>query len=294
MSKGLWDSISAFAEIPLLCLVAAAVYYGLPESVIFAYKHGLDWAGPILVIVEGIQLTRCITYSGKRIVKLIDDHPENLSIMKGLVVGGSLLCYIICGYLAYNLYISPAMDVSFASFISSALTLLVVLNVLSVFIENGVLTDAALLSLYVLLCCRFALLQSANQLDVMEKAVQNGFLSAIFGNLHIRVNRVFTSDYLLASTLSGVALFTLSFPTEILEEEDIGSLEEEQSIIWQILKDAVYKILGVALYTHLILQLAGHIATYSVLWRIAQVVLCISYYFMSLMQQKYAYHDHYE
>lgn len=42
----------------------------------------LLFKGPILVLVEGIQITRMITLSGKKIVKLIDEQPDYFSVLK--------------------------------------------------------------------------------------------------------------------------------------------------------------------------------------------------------------------
>jgi len=294
VSKGLWDSISAFAEIPLLSLISCGVYYALPNSIITLYQYALNWAGPILILVEGVQLTNCIVLLGKRSMRWIEENPDNLTIVKVIVVGGSLMCYLICGYLAYKTFGDPSINVPFASFISIVITLLIVLNVLSVLTEKSVLLDAAILSVYVILCCRFAVLHYGNELIKTERQTNPAsFLDSLLGNFSASITHVFSIDYLISTALSGAALFTLSLPSEILSGDEETGLETEQGVLWQIVKDALFKVLGITLYTHLILQLVGHIPTYSVMWRIAQVVLCMVYYLLSLVPFKST-HEHYE
>eukprot|EP00026_Physarum_polycephalum_P010353 Phypoly_transcript_10514.p1 GENE.Phypoly_transcript_10514~~Phypoly_transcript_10514.p1 ORF type:complete len:227 (+),score=10.84 Phypoly_transcript_10514:507-1187(+) len=226
---------------------------------------------------------------------MIGDHPEYLTFFKILVVGGSLMCYMLGAYLAYNIFTSPAVNIPFASFVSSAITLLLVLNVTSIFKDGAVLSDAALLLVYVLFCCRFALLQLTNVV-IVESSNQGGWLSGLTGLFSMNVTRVFTTDYILSILLSGLALFTLAFPSEILEDEDIGHRESEKGVIWEIVKDAIFKLLAITLYTHLILELVGHITTFSVWWRVFQVALAIVWYTLTLFGQELfaEQHEHYE
>jgi len=281
INKDFWDSISVLAEIPLLCAVAIASYYALPDGVIVLYKHALDWAGPVLVIVEGLQLTRCILFSGKFVMKLAEDYPDKLPLIKVLVIGGSLVCYLISTYLAYTMYAGSSINIAFASFISSLVTILLVLNVLSVVTDNAVLTDAALLSVYTLQCCRLALLQYT----ASEQKAPSGFFTSVLSNLQVTFDRIFTTDYLLASALPVIALVTLSLPIMHTSADDDGFSYggQEQSTAWQILKNCIFRVLGLTLFTHLLLHLVGHITTFSVFWRVAQVIFCVSYYSLTLL-----------
>jgi len=117
-------------------------------------------------------------------------------------------------------------------------------------------------------------------------------LSAFYSSAN--VSRVFTADYALSILLSGLALFTLAFPAEILDDDDVGHRDSEKGIIWEIVKEAIFKLLAIALYTHLVLELVGEITSFSVWWRIFQVVLAITWYILSLFGKNLYEHEHYD
>jgi hypothetical protein len=53
---------------------------------------------------------------------------------------------------------------------------------------------------------------------------------ALPGFFNMNVTRVFTTDYVLSILLSGVSLFSLAFPAEILDDEDGGHRDEPEKV----------------------------------------------------------------
>ena len=146
----------AFTEIPA---IFASVYFGLktlPEWLAFPYQWTLLASSPLFVLLEGISSMVIILECGERCSDALGDSSNSI---KALV---ATICFGVFGvsfYMINEIYLSGLLSIASArykyiisfisSFIASVCTILIGLTALTIFVEHGTITDAAMLCLYV-------------------------------------------------------------------------------------------------------------------------------------------------
>lgn len=136
-----------FAEIPL-CL--AGIYLGLqwlPGWVVRPYEGLLLAISPIVTILEGLASMVIITSAGQGLSDFLHDRSAAWQAFFGAVCVG---LYSVSSMVIFSLYYSGQVStLATASLVAVVLTLVGVLSAGTVMLEHGVITDAALLFLYV-------------------------------------------------------------------------------------------------------------------------------------------------
>ena len=136
----------AFTEIPA---IFASIYFGLkvlPDWIAAPYQWTLLTASPLFVLLEGVCSMIIILECGERCSDVLADASN---FLKGLVAA---VCFGIFGtsfFMIFDIYKAGLLGVMSASFVASVGTIIIALTVLTVYVEHGTITDAAMLSLYV-------------------------------------------------------------------------------------------------------------------------------------------------
>jgi len=156
LTKNKLDSITWLIELPLFFGISLAVYFLIPHFVLVAFGNLLIWAGPFLLLFQSIQMVRVIMYGSDRSVTKIYESPEKYETLVKLgVISISIASYLVCGLMVYHLYQHPAMNVGLSSYVAVLCTAIITLSIIVVFfVEQGILSDIALISLFVVFYCK--------------------------------------------------------------------------------------------------------------------------------------------
>jgi hypothetical protein len=127
-----------------------AIYTGLqwlPAWLLQPYETLLLSSSPVIIMLEGLATMVIIITSGQGLADFLFDRSD---VLKALLVLACIGIYGISSLTIFSIYqaglIKALLD---ASLVAVSLTLIAVLSVATLMIEHGVLTDAALLFLYV-------------------------------------------------------------------------------------------------------------------------------------------------
>lgn len=264
----------------------------MPHIIEIAYGNFLQYAGPVLLILEGIQIVRVVMYVSRTTVNKITDYPQYENLIKGSIVVVSMISLVASGSIFYHLFVHPALTVPLASYLSVISTFLFVLFFGTVFlVEGGIISDVSLLALFVAFVARSALLEQP-----LLHEQQGGFASVFQGNyalsliaqtfqigtVQVNFNQFFTFDFMISALLAISTI--LSFPllwNPPASEFDVKDEDEEDKVSFQ---KNLFSVLLVMLYTHVLLTASGNIAPAGVLWRVAQSGITILFYCYKLVK----------
>jgi len=234
---------------------------------------------------EGIQIVRVIMYLSRTLVTKMQINPDHEIPIKAIILGGSILCYIISIYIVYNLYQHPAINVPLSSYLAALCVILVILSLVAVFVvEAGIISDIAIISLFVIFIARSAFLEQPIQSSngIFDSFYHFNYIVNMFngsfqiGTTKVNFSQFFSFDFLISALLAISTL--LSFP--VLWEESDDELaqtdeEEENQVSFQ---KNLFSVLLVMLYTHVLLTATGNITPSGVVWRILQSVVTLIFY----------------
>ncbi len=141
------DRVFHFAEIPL---ALGAIYYGLqhiPVCIVQPYETVLLSISPLITIFEGLATMIIIVSSGQGLSSFLESRPAIYHAFFGAICLG---LYTVSTMAIFSLYYSGQIHTLVtASLVAVILTLLAVLSIGTVMLEHGVVTDSALLFLYI-------------------------------------------------------------------------------------------------------------------------------------------------
>lgn len=127
-----------------------AIYTGLqwlPPWLLQPYERLLLSSSPLLVMLEGLATMIIIISSGQGLADYLFDKSD---LLKVFLVLACIVIYGISTLTIFSIYQAGLIKfLSDASLVAVSLTLIGVLSVATLMIEHGVLTDSALLFLYV-------------------------------------------------------------------------------------------------------------------------------------------------
>lgn len=295
-----WGEALLFVELPCIFTLVSVVYAGMPELVVSLYHSLLQFSGPLALILVSIQLPRIVMFTSRLLCEKIDEQPTT---MKVIILVSSLLAYVMAGGIVFWLYQHPAIDVASASCLSIVTTLLVVLTLLTLFVDEMNIMDTAMISLSVLLYMKSAF----NSLLVLQPhatATTASFWTNIFAEYTSKVMHVAAAPPTAQSTLSPfvlssvvsldfvvegaflvACLITLPMPLPLdpldreLELEGDASLE-----LGPQLRKRMFKAGMIFLYTYLALCASGDISAVGLTWRITQVFATMTMYMFQVLR----------
>ncbi|GAM22768.1 hypothetical protein SAMD00019534_059430 [Acytostelium subglobosum LB1] len=251
----LWDTFWFVVELPLL-IALLSCYYLLPRYLIDSYLVLLDWTGPALIIVEAIQSINFIVFVNRALMNKTMDPSYDLPI-KVLSVIASLVSYLVGIFIFYQLFTNES-TLTFVNvgFLSSTITLLVILIPFMVVVEDSMLLDIALITLFVALQCFSNLFGSV--------ATSSGY------QYILKIMSICSSTIILVS-LPMIYGRSSSFS----QSTAFGDLDESDY------KESIYQLVQMVIIialTYLPLTYFGHISTVSKLLQYSQIVIQISLY----------------
>jgi len=292
ITKNKWDDWFWLFEIPLLIVICAGGYFAMPHFLEIAYGNFLQYAGPLLLILEGIQIVRVVMYLSRTTVNKITDFPQYGNVIKASIVIVSVMGLTGAVSTMYYLFIHPSLTIPLASYLSVVSTFLFVLLIGTLFfVEGGILSDVSFLSLFVAFVARSALLEQPllhEQQGLFASVFQGNYALSVIaqtfqiGTVQVNFNQFFTFDFLVSAFLAISTI--LSFPllwSPPASELDIKDEEEDDRLSFQ---KNLFSVLLVMLYTHVLLTASGNIAPAGVLWRVLQSALTILFYCYRLVQ----------
>eukprot|EP01111_Echinosteliopsis_oligospora_P000578 TRINITY_DN10638_c0_g1_i1.p1 TRINITY_DN10638_c0_g1~~TRINITY_DN10638_c0_g1_i1.p1 ORF type:complete len:326 (-),score=11.58 TRINITY_DN10638_c0_g1_i1:77-1054(-) len=259
--------------------IISAIFYAFPalDELLYFYHLLLCWGEPILIMVEGYQFSK--------LIKSFGEYIKGATHHQSKYWKGTMVLYILSGVIAYNLFIHPRTDHTFAGFVASQLTVLVIFPIVKVSLIGGKKTgyalDTALLSIYTLFCSLLAIC----------------YRFAIYNLYLVNRERSFIQDMMdyidvlsyIISLITVVILFCeLHNNNNQPKTKGENHITKKGSIsaITTILVHSVKKMMVVVLYTHLLLRLTRSTPTLQnyMYWRIAQVTLCLGYHLIYILQ----------
>jgi len=170
----------------------------------------------------------------------------------------------------YSLFQHSAMNVALSSYVAILCTLIIMLTIIVVFfVEQGILSDIALISLFVIFLARSAFINMP--IETAESSFQWTYFVSRTG-IEISWNQIMTVDFWISSILALSTL--LSFPLFVLDKEDLFAEEDDPTHF----QENIFGFLLVMLYTHILLTASGHIITTGIYWRIFQSFFTLGFY----------------
>eukprot|EP01112_Ceratiomyxa_fruticulosa_P006482 TRINITY_DN17286_c0_g1_i1.p1 TRINITY_DN17286_c0_g1~~TRINITY_DN17286_c0_g1_i1.p1 ORF type:complete len:312 (+),score=37.20 TRINITY_DN17286_c0_g1_i1:98-1033(+) len=239
-------SISAFSVLSFMFM---------PHVVVDVYMYFLSWSGPLMMIVESIQIVRLIAFGGRKLVHSFQMRGPEDNIVKLLKTGVVLstgISYIISFYTLYTIYQHPSLNVPLAAAFGSIATLFVVTFVVSLAWEH-IVTDPAILTLYITFLFRAVFVQYEasrvvgwNYFESPWKTETVSIFSKLWGMAtdwlgvdinFSKVTRVLSFDTFLSYAISGIGLLTLPMSLKVgFEYEDEEEENDWVKIVANLLK----------------------------------------------------------
>jgi len=189
--------------------------------------------------------------------------------------------------MVYILFSDPSLTVPFASYLSILCTLVLVMSVVTIFVEAGVILDIALVCLFVVFCSRMAFLESINRSRNVH------YLSTTIYNLFSKetgLGQLFSLDSLISMILALLSLLYFKY-SYFFEGDELDGLSSGSSMsndnnegLAKSFLNSFSGTLIVLLYTNVILSLYGNVLPDGVAPRIFQAVLALGYYGYRLYQ----------
>jgi len=293
LTKNKLDWLTWIIELPFFAFFCSVLYRYIPESIVLSYGTLLNWSGPSLLIFQSIQIVRLIMYMSHRMVQKMEENTDLEIPIKTFLISISITAYIISGIMVYFMYHHPAMTVNFSSYVAIICCALIVLAVAVIFfVQIGIISDIALISLFVIFIVRNVILETPiqNATRFFESSYNMNYFLGFFsqsvtvGGTTMNFGQFFTIDFVISSLLAISTL--ISLPLISLEVKDDFAAEPE--VTEAELETAYEKnLLGVALvmlYTHVLLTSSGNIVPSGPIWRIVQSFLTIGFYCFRLYQ----------
>eukprot|EP01135_Chromosphaera_perkinsii_P007033 Nk52_evm12s675 gene=Nk52_evmTU12s675 len=162
-SGGMIETVFGALQLPLFFVFASVLYIYQVDSILALYKGLIISVSPCYFILESIVILEAILSIGKYVISILerlggsfdDDEEDSLEayVYKGLVLSLSIACFTVSIVFLYEFYrrSSYNTDASFvqSSYYSSVGMFLIVILAYTIYHPEGVILNAALVSLYV-------------------------------------------------------------------------------------------------------------------------------------------------
>jgi len=281
-------NVAWIVQVPLMLVWFGLGWLYLPSIVGYWYGGLLDWAAPALLVVEAIQMVRIFMHITYRLVSTAEADASKAKVVNFTLMAGSLVCYFAFAWFAFRLYNHPNLEVETATFLTAVVCTCILLTVIVVFfVDEGSLSDTAMLSLFLIFIARMTVHTfSAQTYDGMfGSQVKSGWnmlnYYASTGTGQMNISQLLTLDFLLATVFALATV--LSFPYFHLETEDLSfhssaMISEEDEALTRGWQKHIFGSLMVVFYSHVILCLTGHILPSGQGIRMFQALLSVVYY----------------
>ncbi|KAL6056691.1 hypothetical protein QOT17_015989 [Balamuthia mandrillaris] len=173
----------------------------LPLWLEIAYHYSLHYAGPAVLLLESVQVVCIVALFNQVISSKIEENP---TLMKSILSAITLTCFIVAIYWVTILF-QGELSIAFASYLSVTCTILIVLIILNICIEEGIISDIAIISLFVIYTTRNAALTN-NISTITPFEFDSSYL--------------FTLDFIFSVLLAIITIFTLPLTISSLWESD--------------------------------------------------------------------------
>lgn len=219
----------------LVCALGYLAYVWLPELAVDAYTALLGWSDVLFALFEALQVVRILRFVGRILVLQIDRYE---AAAKGGILALAFAGFVGAGVLFYRCYTQPDLDPAFSGVLSSVVTVLVLITASTIVLPTGIVSDPALVSLYVAFLLYQACLWKSSQAPAVASQsifVQLGFLQSIddwlglgalvgHSPVAIQAASVMTLDLVLSIVWKVVLIASAAVPFEaILDKQGATS-----------------------------------------------------------------------
>jgi len=284
----------------------------IPKFIEILYANIIKLSVFVYVIFEAVQIVKIVTNASKAFVYNIEEHP---TLVKSILSFASIFSYLLTGFILFELFTDELGNLVTSSWLSVVCVSILGMTALNLFIDAGVISDAAVLSLYLAYLTRLIVIQN---LDTPLSSLEQEPLW-IFKMFESGLFKVYSPvDSLVGLLLCFVCLLTLPYlgfrlhsyynlhysdsidnyydyvhnqndfdnlsPAAIVNKLDNAMLNSEDDIISEFLdsKFNLFGVFGITVFTYLLLVATGNSADVGSSWRVAQSVLCMVSYLYHL------------
>lgn len=264
----------------------------VPHFLEIAFGNTLSWIGPLVFAFQSRQIVLGAIHLSRSLMSKIDESPELEKVIKGGIVIFSLVIYVICGSLIYYIYSTLELSIFLSSWMSGMTVTILTLTVLVTFAEQGVISEIALVSLYVVWVSWTMILEESFD-------TPTGTFGSYFEWLHfatqvedeLNFKQLFSLESISALFFALMALFSFLFQWgDEKDELDFTQPSETAEGVTESLGLSTL-ILG---YVYSLLTVTGHLSPPGVFWRVVQAATAPLVYLWLLVRMTKGNHTKYD
>jgi hypothetical protein len=274
----------------ILVVLGMFVQPHLPKQLESTYGLFISWSGPLFLLVQAVQVVRLIMFASKAMQIKMYSRP---AAMKVLMLTISVVSYALAGIIVYSLY-RENLTVGLSSYLSIICTVLVGLTVANVIIEEAIITDIALVSLFLAFFARVTITEALST-SGLESLDGEPFLTSIIGMTTFNnVNHLLSVEFLISSVIAMITLISLPFPLPLDDDSWLLSIDksgDEHANDPNIsIRPNVFAAGAIMMFTQLILTTTGNIEPVAVWWRLVASGVTVLYYSYKLIASSQHFH----